>query len=107
LLTVEYSCDYINHPVIVAMATTLGVKVDEQLHERLKMMAELKDRSTHWVIKRAIEQYLEKEEARARDREEDRERWERYVLTGQAVPNEAATAWLDDLAAGRYAPWPQ
>ena len=89
------------------MATTLGVKVDEQLHERLKMMAELKDRSAHWIIKQAIEQYLVQEEALARDRREDRERWERYALTGEAVPNTAAVAWLDDLAAGRKAPWPR
>jgi predicted transcriptional regulator len=89
------------------VATTLGVKVDEQLHERLKMMAELKDRSTHWIIKRAIEQYLEQEEAVARDRQEDRERWERYVLTGEAIPNAEATAWLDDPAAGHNAPWPR
>jgi predicted transcriptional regulator len=89
------------------MATTLGVKVDEQLHERLKMMAELKDRSTHWIIKQAIEKYLVHEEELARDRREDRERWERYALTGEAVPNAAATAWLDDLAAGRTAPWPR
>jgi len=47
------------------------------------------------------------EESLARDRREDRERWERYVLTGEAVPNAAATAWLDDLAAGRTAPWPR
>ena len=40
------------------MATTLGVKVDEQLHERLKTMAALKDRSAHWIIRQAIEQYL-------------------------------------------------
>jgi predicted transcriptional regulator len=80
----------------MSVPTTLGVKVDEQLHERLKMMAELKDRSTHWIIKRAIEQYLEQEEAVARDREEDRERWERYVLTGEAVPNAAVTAWLGE-----------
>ena len=89
------------------MATTLGVKVDEQLHERLKTMAELKDRSAHWIIKQAIEQYLIHEEALARDRLEDRERWERYVLTGDAVPNAAATAWLDDLAVGRKAPCPR
>jgi len=88
------------------MATTLGVKVDEQLHDRLRMMAQQKDRSIHWIIKQAIEQYLLREEAVARDRSEDRERWERYVLTGEAVPNATATAWLDELAAGRKAPWP-
>jgi predicted transcriptional regulator len=71
------------------------------------MMPELIDHSTHWIIKRAIEQYFEQEEAVARDRQEYRERWERYVLTGEAVPNAVATAWLDDLAAGRNAPWPR
>ena len=89
------------------MATTLGVKVDEQLHERLKAMAEQKDRSTHWIIKRAVEQYLVHEESLARDRQEDRERWERFALTGEAVSNATATAWLDELAAGRKVPWPK
>jgi predicted transcriptional regulator len=58
-------------------------------------------------MKRAIEQYLEHEEALAHDRQEDHERWKRFVLTGEAVPNAATTAWIDDLAAGRNAPWPR
>jgi predicted transcriptional regulator len=70
------------------------------------MMAQQKDRSIRWIIKQAIEQYLTREEAVAHDRSEDRERWERYVLTGEAVSNAAATAWLDDLAVGRKTPWP-
>ena len=89
------------------MATTLGVKVDEALQERLKMIAELKDRSTHWIIKQAIEEYLAREEAVERDRREDRERWERYAIAGEAVSNSAATAWLDELAAGRKSAWPR
>jgi hypothetical protein len=47
------------------------------------------------------------EESLARDRQEDRERWERFALTGEAVANATATAWLDELAAGRKAPWPK
>ena len=89
------------------MATTLGVKVDERLHERLKAMAEQKDRSTHWIIKQAVEQYLVQEESLARDRQQDRERWECFALAGEAVPNATATVWLDELAAGRKAPWPK
>ena len=89
------------------MATTLGVKVDETLQRRLKTMAQLKDRSTHWIIKEAIEEYLAREEAIERDRREDRERWEHYALTGQAVSNAAATAWLDKLVAGRRSSWPR
>jgi predicted transcriptional regulator len=86
--------------------TTLGVKVDEALKDRLKAMAEQKDRSTHWIIKQAIQEYLTREEAIERDRREDRERWERYAVAGGAIDNATAIAWMDDLAAGRKAPWP-
>ena len=89
------------------MPTTLGVKVDDALQERLRAIAELKDRSTHWIIKQAIEEYLLREEAIERDRLEDRERWERYALTGEAVSNAKVTAWLDKLAAGRKVAWPK
>ncbi len=88
----------------VQMATTLGIKVDAPLQERLRRMAELQDHSVHWVIKRAIEQYLEREEAIARDREEDHARWEQYALTGDALPNAAVLDWLDGQAAGSDPP---
>ena len=82
------------------MSTTLGVKVEDDLRERLKILAGQKDRSTHWLIKKAIEEHLAREEACERERLEDLQRWERYQLTGEAVPNDQATAWLDQLAAG-------
>ncbi len=88
------------------MATTLGVKVDESLQKRLRALAEVKDRSTHWLIKQAIDQYVAREEAIERDRREDRERWEHYALTGHSVTNPEATAWLDELANGQATPWP-
>ena len=89
------------------MPTTLGVKVEDDLRERLKMLAELKDRSTHWLIKKAIEQYLSREETYERERREDLERWERYQLSGNAVSNDQATAWLDQLAVGDRTSWPR
>jgi predicted transcriptional regulator len=89
------------------MTTTLGVKLDQETRNRLKALAETKQRATHWVIKTALLEYLDKEEANLRERLEDQERWERYQLTGQAVPNEQVVKWLDALAAGDRQPWPR
>ena len=83
------------------MSTTLGVKVEEDLRDRLKVLGGQKDRSTHWLIKKAIEQYLVREEAVERERLEDLQRWECYQTTGEAMPNEQAIAWLDELVGDR------
>lgn len=82
------------------MSTTLGVKIDETIRERLKALAEARKRTPHWVIKEALVQYLDREEAIEQERRQDEARWERYVLTGEAVPHERARAWLSALANG-------
>jgi len=85
--------------------TTLGIKLDRQTRDRLKALGRCKDRATHWIIKKAIEEYLAREEQRERERMEDDQRWEQYQTTGVAVPNDQVMAWLDDLEAGKRASW--
>jgi predicted transcriptional regulator len=80
---------------------TIGVKIDEATRERLRDLAEAKNRTPHWVVKEAISEYLTREEQRERERTEDQERWERYVLTGEAVPHERVQEWLEALADGK------
>ncbi len=42
------------------MATvTLGIKVDETLRSRIKDAATLQGRTSHWLIKQAVLQYVE------------------------------------------------
>ncbi|MDP7112459.1 MAG: ribbon-helix-helix protein, CopG family [Myxococcota bacterium] len=81
-------------------STTIGVKVDQALRERLKALAEARSRSPHWIVKEAIAEYLTREEAVERERVEDEARWERFALTGEAVPHERVRSWLEALAAG-------
>ena len=81
--------------------TTIGVKVDQATRDRLKALAEAKDRTPHWVMKEALAQYLIREEQREREGREDEARWDRYVLTGEAVPHERVREWLGALAEGR------
>jgi predicted transcriptional regulator len=82
-------------------AKTIGVKVDEATRARLKALAKAKNRSPHWVMKEALAEYLTREEQKERERQEDQARWERYVLTGEAVHHDRVRQWLRGLADGR------
>ena len=87
--------------------TTLGIKVDETTRARLIALAEAKGRTPHWILKTAVAQYLEHAEREERERREDAARWERYMLTGEAIDHGVATAWLQALAEGVDAPCPR
>lgn len=88
------------------MSATMGVKLDEETRDRLKSLGKIKQRSPHWLMREAIREYLEKEEAlEVRNREADAA-WEEYKLTGKGVAHEAMLAWFDALEAGKEAPCP-
>jgi predicted transcriptional regulator len=74
---------------------TMGVKLDPELRERLKALGNLRQRSVHWLMREAIREYVEREEASERHDRETLERWERYQATGEHIDNEAVMAWLD------------
>ena len=93
------------------MATTktinTGVKLDESLHARLKTLSLAKDRTPHWLMKTAIEEYVAREESYERGKREDMERWERYQISGQAVPNDDVEAWLSSWGSENELPCPK
>ena len=78
-------------------ARTMGVKLDEETRARLEQLGKLRQRSAHWLMKKAIERYLDCEEAFEREKQQDMARWEEYQLTGEHLSHEEMTAWLDDL----------
>lgn len=88
------------------MTMTQGVKLDEATCRRLKELGKLRDRSPHWLMRTAIEKYLEQEEHYKREKREDMERWELYQLTGKAVPHDKVAGWLTQLATGKDTPCP-
>lgn len=77
--------------------TSVAVKLEDETRERLQALGQSKDRSTHWLMKHAILEYLEKEERYERELQEDRERWERYSLTGEAISHTDMKDWLHNL----------
>ena len=73
----------------------MGIKLAITERERLKKLGEKKKRSSHWLAKEAISQYLDREEAAERFKQETIDRWEEYRTTGKSVSNDAVMAWLD------------
>ena len=67
------------------------------MHIRLKVLSQAKDRTPHWLMKAAIEEYVAREERYEREKREDMERWERFKLSGHAIPHAEVDAWLKNL----------
>ncbi len=88
------------------MTTSVAVKLDDDTRRRLQALGNLRDRSPHWLMRVAIQEYLDREETYEREKREDLERWERYVLTGEAVAHDAVTEWLDSIGSDAERPCP-
>lgn len=82
-------------------AKTVSVKLDNDMRERIKHLADARHRTTHWVMRQAIEQYVEREEKREAFRNATLEAWHEYQMTGLHVTLEEADAWLAKLEAGQ------
>ena len=76
------------------MATSL--KIDDELKGRVQQLAAQRDRSPHWIMREAIRQYVEHEEARESFRQEAMASWTTFRETGRHLTGEEITAWLSD-----------
>ncbi len=85
----------------------IAVKLDQDLRDRLQHLAEARDRSTHWLLRKAIEQFVEQEEKREALRQDALNAWAEYQETGLHVTHDEADAWLARLEAGEEAKAPE
>ena len=86
--------------------TTMGVKLDEETRERLKSLGNIRDRSPHYLMRQAIQEYLDRQEEIEKERQITLERWERYEVTGESIAHDKVAAWLDSLDTDREKPCP-
>jgi predicted transcriptional regulator len=87
--------------------STTSVKLDSQIKERVRRLASARRRSPHWVMREAIEEYVEREEKREQFRQDALAAWAHYQTTGLHVTAEEADAWLARLEAGKNAAPPK
>lgn len=75
--------------------TTTGIKLDKDTKARLEALGKLRDRSPHWLMKRAILEYIEREEKLETEKQEDEARWQEYLRTGEVIPHAQVEEWID------------
>ena len=86
---------------------TTSVKLDEGLRERLHRLAQARRRSPHWVMREAIEQYVNREEKREQFLREAMAAWNEYAATGLHLSGVEVDRWLARLEAGEDIPAPE
>ncbi len=74
------------------MATS--VKLDASLKQRLQQLAGARQRSPHWLMREAIREYVDREEAREDFKQEALASWEIYQETGRHLTGEEVRTWL-------------
>ncbi len=87
------------------MATS--VKLDDELKSRIQHLADIRHRSSHWIMREAIRDYVEREEKRESFKQDALRAWEAYQENGLHLTLEEADAWLEKLEAGEDAELPK
>ena len=86
--------------------TTKAVKLHDALYERLKVLGESQQRSPHWLMKEAIRQFIDREEAAQQIRRETLQRLAQYEQDGKAISHDAVDAWLATWGTENEGPCP-
>jgi predicted transcriptional regulator len=87
------------------MATSL--KVDDVLEARVEQLASQRRRSANAIMLEAIQQYVDREEARESFHQEALDAWETYSKTGRHLTGAEVGTWLKDWGTDHERPVPE
>ncbi len=76
------------------MATS--IKLDDELRSRIQHLADLRRRSAHWIMREAIRDYVDREEARESFKQEAMASWTAYQETGRHLSGQEVRDWLNN-----------
>lgn len=76
---------------------TVAIRLDDDIKARLETLAEVHDRSPHYLMKEAIEEYVDEKEAENSIYNALLERWREYELTGETIAGDSVKTWIDAL----------
>lgn len=85
----------------------VAVKIDPDLRERVRRLAEARQRTPHWLMREAISQYVEREEKREAYRQAGLDAWREYQETGLHATAEEVDAWLASWGSEDEQPAPE
>jgi predicted transcriptional regulator len=88
-------------------ARPVAIKIDPDIKDRVKRLAEARHRTPHWLMREAITQYVEREEKREAFRQDTLKAWEEYRETGEHATAEEVEAWLASWGTENELPSPE
>lgn len=83
------------------MIMSTSIKIDDEMKRRVQRLAALRQRTPHWIMREAIKEYLEREEAREQFRQEALTSWQAYQETGRHLTGEEVRIWLHSWGAAQ------
>ena len=78
----------------------VAIMIDDNTKARPKRLADARHRTSHWLMREAITQYVDREEKREAFRQDTLKAWEEYRATGLHVTADEADVWLAQLEQG-------
>ncbi|HAU58468.1 MAG TPA: CopG family transcriptional regulator [Comamonadaceae bacterium] len=84
-----------------ATIRTGTIKIDKDTMNRLKRLADARQRTPHWLMREAIAQYVEREDRHEAFRQDTLKAWDEYRATGMHVTADEADAWMAQLEQGQ------
>jgi predicted transcriptional regulator len=85
----------------------VSVKLDAAERERLRALAEARQRAPHYLMREAIRQYLDREEARESFKQEALASWAKFLETGLHLTGHEVAEWLETWGTDNEAEMPK
>ncbi len=76
------------------MASATSIKLDDDMKGRIRHLAVARKRTSHWIMREAILQYVEREEKREALRLETLKAWEEFQEASLHANAEEVDQWL-------------
>ncbi|RTM11121.1 MAG: ribbon-helix-helix protein, CopG family [Hyphomicrobiales bacterium] len=89
------------------MATATSIKLDDELKGRVQHLADARRRTSHWIMREAIAQYVEREEKREALRQDTLKAWDEFQATGLHATAEEVEKWLSSWGTENELPAPE
>lgn len=88
------------------MASATSIKLDDDLKGRIQHLAVARRRTSHWIMREAIAQYVDREEKREAFRLETLKAWDEFQATGLHATAEEVDRWLESWGTENELPAP-
>jgi predicted transcriptional regulator len=72
----------------------LSIKLEPSVKKRIEDLAEARQRSTHWMMREAITQFVEREEKKEAFRKDTLNAWKEFQATGLHVTAAEVEKWI-------------